>query len=86
MANVPKWVVKAATPRSDYTIELEFADGKQGVFDARSLLESPLYAPLKALPFFMMARAKYDTVVWTDDLDIAPEHLYDACVPIAQTV
>ena len=80
----PNWVVKSAKPRADYTIELEFADGKQGVFDARPLLEHAIFAPLKALPFFMMAHVEYDTVVWNDDLDIAPESLYEQCVPALQ--
>ena len=25
----------------------------------------------------MMARVEYGTVVWTEDIDIAPEHLYE---------
>ena len=82
----PKWVVKSAKPRADYTIELEFADGKRGVYDARPLLERPVFAPLKALPLFMMARVEYDTVVWNDELDIAPEALYEQCTPVLQTV
>ena len=84
--NEPKWVVKQAVPKSDYTIELEFADGKQGVFDASPLLEYPLFAPLKSRAFFQLARVDGGTVVWNDELDIAPEHLYEACAPIAQTV
>ena len=29
----------------------------------------------------MRAHAEYGTVVWTDDIDIAPEHLYECSVP-----
>ena len=77
----PKWVVKKASPNPDYTIDLEFADGQQRVFDASYLLEVPIFAPLKSIPFFMMARVKYGTVIWTEDIDIAPERLYEASVP-----
>lgn len=40
------------------------------------------YSPFKALPFFMMARVRYGTVTWNDEIDIAPEHLYENCKAI----
>ena len=75
----PKWVVKKAIPNEDYTLSLEFADGKRGVYDARPLLEEKLYEQLKSKQLFMMARVAFDTVVWAEDIDIAPEHLYENC-------
>ena len=30
---------------------------------------------------FMKAHVAYDTVVWSDDIDIAPERLYSDCTP-----
>ena len=51
------------------------------VADARPLLEKPLFAALKSLPFFLRARAAYGTVIWNDDIDIAPEHLYECSSP-----
>lgn len=78
----PKWVVKKAEPRIDYTIYLVFEDGSKKIYDAKPLLESPLYEPLKNLGFFMKARADGDTVIWNDDVDIAPEHLYECSMPV----
>lgn len=75
---IPKWVVEKVTPRSDYTLHLTFADGTEKIYNARPLLDKPIYAPLKSLPFFMMAKAECGTVVWNDDIDIAPEHLYES--------
>ncbi len=77
----PNWVVTTATAAPDYTIHLTFADGKHGIYDARPLLEKPLFAKLKSLPFFLRAKAADGTVVWDDDIDIAPEHLYECSVP-----
>ena len=82
----PGWVVKKAIPRDDHTIVIEFADGKQGIYDATALLKEPMYSPLNSLDFFMKAHAEYDTVVWSDDVDIAPEHLYETCVPLTDAV
>ncbi|MDO5327119.1 MAG: hypothetical protein Q4G00_10425 [Clostridia bacterium] len=30
----------------------------------------------------MQAKAAFGTVVWSDDVDIAPEHLYECSVPV----
>lgn len=75
----PAWVVKEVQPREDYTLLLTFADGKIGVYNARPLLEKPIYSQLKNLSFFMNARADGCSVAWDEDIDIAPEHLYECC-------
>lgn len=75
----PNWVVLEATPHSDYTLDLVFADGMRGVFDLRPLLADRYYAPLSQLSLFMTARAECGTVVWDEDRDIAPELLYENC-------
>ena len=78
----PNWIVTAATAAPDYTIRLTFADGKQGIYDAHPLLKKPLFAKLNNLPFFLNAKADDGTVIWDDDLDIAPEHLYECSKPL----
>ena len=80
---VPEWVVTDVYPQSDYTLLLTFADGEKKIYDARPLLKKPIYSQLNSLPFFLSARAEYDTVVWSDDIDIAPEHLYECSKSIA---
>lgn len=73
----PVWVVKEVQTREDYTLLLTFADGTKKLYNARPLLEKAIYAQLKNLSFFLDARAECGTVVWNDDIDIAPEHLYE---------
>lgn len=73
---VPKWVVRKATPREDYAIELLFADGQRGIYDLKPKLGEPLYAPLRQMTLFLAARVECGTVVWGNDIDIAPEILY----------
>ena len=68
--------------KENYTLLLTFADGKKRLYNARPLLNKPLFADLKSLPFFLQARVGGDTVVWNDEVDIAPEHLYENSVPI----
>ncbi len=73
----PVWVVKDVQPKENYILHLTFADGTKKVYNARPLLEKAIYSPLKDLAVFLCAKAEYDTVVWNDDIDIAPEHLYE---------
>ncbi len=78
----PVWVVKEVQPKDDYTLILTFADGAKKVYNARPLLEKAIYSRLKNLAFFLRAKAECGTVVWNDDIDIAPEHLYKYSKPV----
>ena len=81
----PVWSVVDVTPQKDYTLLLTFEDGKKGLYDAAPLLKEEIFEPLKSLPVFLGARAEDGTVVWNDDLDIAPEYLYENCTPVAKS-
>ncbi len=72
----PYWVVKKVEADDNYCLSLEFADGSKKVFDVRPLLSRKIYAPLKKLSFFKNAKVDCGTVVWNDNIDIAPETLY----------
>jgi len=74
--------VCGAEAKPDYTLKLTFSNGEQRLYDARPLLEYTLFAPLKNLPFFLMAYCDGSTVVWNDELDLAPESLYEKSIPI----
>lgn len=77
----PAWIVKEVQPKADYTLLLTFADGAKKVYNARPLLGKAIYSQLNNLAFFLGAKAECGTVVWNDDIDIAPEHLYECSVP-----
>lgn len=79
---IPKWAVKTVEPCEDYSLVIYFADGSKKLYNAKPLLNDEMYEPLKNLPFFMKASALYGTVVWSDDIDIAPEYLYEASADI----
>lgn len=81
----PTWTVTAVRPQQDYTLLLTFANGENRTYDARPLLEKAIYASLKNPDFFLTAKVECGTVVWNDDVDIAPEHLYECSVPVRET-
>ncbi len=78
----PIWVVKEVQPREDYSLLLTFADGSRKVYNARPLLAKKTYASLNNIAFFMGAKAAYGTVIWDEDIDIAPENLYAHSQPL----
>ena len=80
--NGPAWVVKEVLPKEDYTLLITFADGAKKVYNARPLLGKAIYSSLKNIDFFLCAKAECGTVVWNDDVDIAPEHLYECSEPL----
>ena len=79
--NTPKWVVKEVEPKDDYTLLLTFADGTKKIYNAHPLLDKPIFSDLKNIVFFLYAKVECGTVVWNDDIDIAPEYLYEYSQP-----
>lgn len=77
----PVWVVKDVAPRRDYTLLITFINGEKRIYNARPLLNKAIYSSLRNIGFFMKAKASCGTVIWDDDIDIAPEHLYECSQP-----
>lgn len=78
----PVWLVKDVTPNKDYTLLLTFANGEKRVYNARPLLNKSIFSQLNNVSFFLTAKAECGTVVWNDDVDISPEHLYECSYSI----
>jgi len=76
------WIVKSVRANDDHTLDLVFADGRTGRFNMNPYLESRAFAPLKSVGFFKLAHVECGTVVWNDNVDIAPERLYEECVEL----
>lgn len=55
---------------------VEFDNGETRRFDMSPYLEKGIFKKLKDLARFKAAFVAYGTVVWPDELDIAPETLY----------
>lgn len=78
----PVWIVNEVKAQNDYTLLLTFTGGKKRIYNARPLLDKAIYSPLRDLDFFMKAKADCGAVIWNDDVDIAPEHLYECSEPV----
>lgn len=71
------FIVTSVEAKKNYILVLDFIDGKRKVYNALPLLEKPIYEALKDLEFFLSVKVSGDSIAWSDDIDIAPEHLYE---------
>lgn len=72
-----KWQVKDVEPNKDFTLLITFAKGKKRLFDCKKFLfDDDFSNKIQDITFFMQAKADHNTVMWSEDIDIAPEFLY----------
>ncbi|NCD42314.1 MAG: DUF2442 domain-containing protein [Bacteroidia bacterium] len=65
-----------------YILEVAFEDGKRGIIDFSDyLFRGGVFAKFNNLDFFKSFTVSNDlgTIVWGDEIDIAPETLYEKC-------
>ena len=70
-----------------YKLRLRFKNGVEKTVDVTSLLQGPVFEPLRDPKFFAEGRLDEicGTVVWPNGADIAPETLYDLSPTDAQS-
>ncbi len=68
----------------NFYLRLIFSNHEQRRFDMTPYLQFPVYYPLQNPGFFGLARVNYGTVVWSGEIDIAPETLFDRSVPLGE--
>lgn len=72
--------VVSARPLPDFRVKVVFDTGTSGVFDCKPLLSDPFWKRLSDPAFFRLVRAEYGTLVWPEDIDIAPEDVWEGTV------
>jgi hypothetical protein len=64
----------------NFHLELWFNNGEHRLFDARPYLNKGVFIALQDINRFKQAYIDLDTVCWPENLDIAPETLYERSV------
>ena len=59
-----------------YKLMIKFSTGEEKIYDASNEISQGVFQALKDKGLFANARIARGTVVFNDDLDIAPETLY----------
>jgi len=78
-AGEPTPVIKVSgvRPLDDFQLWVRFNTGEAKIFDFKSLLDTPAFAPLSDRSVFNSVYIDYGVPVWNDgDIDISPEALY----------
>src|SRR6266550_1542683 len=62
-----------------HVVWLRFRDGTSGEIDLKSVLEGPVFEPLRDPLIFrqFQIHPEFHTLVWANGADIAPEFLHD---------
>ena len=71
----PRYVINVI-PKDDFLLFLEFDNGEKKEFDCKNIFDKKPFQVLKDKSFFKKAKVEFGTVVWSDEIDIAPETLY----------
>ena len=61
----------------DYIVWLRFRDGTSGAIDLGPELHGEVFEPLRDPATFQSFRIRFDTLVWPNGADFAPEFLHD---------
>jgi hypothetical protein len=76
------WKVRSVLPQEDYMLQLTFANGKQGLFDMKPYLNTGVFKTLKDKELFNSVRVCASSIAWKNNVDIAPETLYNESINI----
>jgi hypothetical protein len=63
----------------EYKIQLTFNNGKSGTANLKNLVlndKRPIFSKLKKEDDFQLFKVEHSTVIWFDELDLAPEYLF----------
>jgi len=69
--------VKKVKPLANYTLELVFENKEIRIFDLKPYLDTGLFKALKDEKLFRMVKVSYDTIGWSNGVDLDPETLYE---------
>jgi len=67
------------TPRKDFTLDLEFDNGDEGVLDMKSYLDFGAFRKIKEYDRFKQVNISFDTIEWDCGVDLDPEFIYENC-------
>lgn len=67
-------MAEAVEARPDYRLIVTFTNGERKEYDARPMLNVPMYKNLRKV--FSCVRVENGFVVWPGDMDIDPDKLY----------
>ncbi len=73
-------------PLDGYRLRLKFKKREEKIFDLSPYLHIGKFAELKDISLFNSVTVKFDTVEWSNHLDLDPEFLYENSIATSKKV
>jgi hypothetical protein len=74
--------ITSVAPQDNYILLMTFENGEQRCLDMKPYLHRGVFRELANKAMFNTVHVSYDTVAWKNDVDLAPEILYEKSVPV----
>ncbi|MGL6064762.1 MAG: DUF2442 domain-containing protein [Fusobacteriaceae bacterium] len=72
--------VKDVKALKDYKLQLTFKSDETKIFDVSPYLDKGIFKTLKDINVFNSVRVVFDSIEWSNGVDIDPETLYEDSV------
>ena len=72
--------VMSAEPLDDTHVRVSFDTGDIAIFDCEPYMREKYWACLKSPAYFRQVKAEYGMLCWPNDIDIAPEDVWEDAV------
>ena len=72
--------ITAVLPQDNYILRLTFENGEKRYLDMKPYLHRGVFKELANEEIFNTAHVSFDTVAWKNNVDLAPEILYEKSV------
>jgi hypothetical protein len=69
--------IKQVSATDDYQLDLTFENKECRRFDVKPLLTIGKFSELQDITLFKTVKISFDTVEWSNGLDLDPEYLHD---------
>jgi hypothetical protein len=73
--------ITAVKPQDNYILHLTFENDEHRYLDMKPYLHRGVFKELVNKNMFNTAHVSFDTVAWKNEIDLAPEVLYEKSVP-----
>lgn len=74
--------VKSVKSLDGYKLLLKFENNEEKIFDLSPYLDLGKFSELKDVSLFNSLTVSFDTIQWSNHLDLDPEFLYQKSIPV----
>jgi hypothetical protein len=69
-------------PQNDYSLLLTFENGEKKIFQMSEYLDIGIFKELKNENIFKTVHIAFDSIEWSNGIDLDPEELYQGSISI----